>query len=77
MNTEYSMSEFKYHGCFLNPDKLPEKDRQPYIDALNKFFEAFRDIIRIHIDNEDISKKAFEEVFGKSKKEYVKEKANW
>lgn len=62
---DYAISEFKYHGCFLNPDKLPKKIRKKYRATLDKFFETFAEIIKIHADNPEISSKAYEEVFGK------------
>ena len=61
---DYAISEFKYHGCLLNPDKLPEGIREEYIKALNQFFESFAKIIKIHAINPKISEKAYREVFG-------------
>lgn len=65
---DYAISEFKYHGCFLNPDKLPKSEREKYRNALDKFFESFAEVIKIHTNNPDISSKAYYEVFGKKNK---------
>jgi len=62
---EYAISKFSYHGCLLNPDKLPKDIRVEYKEVLNQFFESFAKIIKIHTDNPEISEKAYHEVFGK------------
>ena len=62
---KYAVLNFKVDFLLLNPKVLPKDFQKQYKKSTKKFLDGFAEIMKIHIDNPDISSKAFTEVFGK------------
>ena len=62
---EYAVLNFKVDFLILNPEVLPVDKQKQYKKSTKKFLDGFAEILKIHIDNPDVSSKAYNEVFGR------------